>query len=247
MRVKRIFMVLALWIWLGCMTVFAEEIGVQDYAELFTSSEISTLEADCKALGEKEKLNIFIFTEYDAEGSGDGYLESIYEYYSTENGVMFYISMNPRKMYVYEYSYDNSSFRLDDDTLHDIELAAASASQSGTNFMAAASTFLSKLEDELPGGFLNRNNHFVKNSTIRNSFIICVIIGGVIVLIMYFGQRSSKVTDGRVYMKPGSDVNILEQEDIYTHTTKEVITHESSSSSGGGGGGGGHSGGGASF
>ena len=240
-KLKNFFMLVIIWIWLGSMAAFGDS-GVWDNADLFDSSEESKLSELCKEASKDMGIDVLIYTAADMEGSS-GIQRLVADKYKELNadnrGIMLLIEMSQRWVIIREGAAKEAAYRYADSDLEIIQNDTIASIKSTGSYYQAAKVFVDDAKDYLASGFYSKSGKFVKASTLVIVFIVCVVIGGIVVLFMYLGQKSSKVTDGRVYMRGSGSPDILEQDDIYTHTTRQVIHHERSHSSGGGGGGGG--------
>ena len=238
-KLKNFFMLVIIWIWLGSMAAFGDS-GVWDNADLFDETEEKTLTELCKKTADSIGMDVLIYTADGMTGTIRQMAADTYKSLNSDNkGIMLLIEMSERWVIIREGGPKESAYRYSDDDLEEIQNNVISAIKPDNNFYRGAERFFEEAKDNIASGFYSRSGSFVKTSTLVIIFIVCVVIGGIAVLIMYLSQRSSKVTDGRVYMRGNGEPDLLEHDDIYTHTTRQVIHHERSHSSGGGGGGGG--------
>ena len=89
-----------------CLTNFAAEIKVYDFASLFSLNEIEALQEETTSLAEKYEMDIGIVTTDDAQGKSamdyadDFYDENDFGYGTNADGLLLLIDMDNREIYI---------------------------------------------------------------------------------------------------------------------------------------------------
>lgn len=232
---KKYVAIALVWCWMGLMSVFAwgAQGIIQDDSGLLTEEQKASLTSLMTDTAHDLGINVIFVSTPDL---GDA--DNVEEFGTKtairagwDNGIMMTLYTGGRKVDIYAFNTHmyNSGER-------DSIRSAATKYLSEDDYENAIRAFVQEairyqdLEDE----------DKVSAGQLIGGFIVCLLIGGIVVSVMFAGQKSSKVLNGAVY-RHNNEINVLEREDLFTHTTVEVIHHERSSSDSGGSAGDGHS------
>ncbi|MBR4629567.1 MAG: TPM domain-containing protein [Treponema sp.] len=244
MKKLNILLKLTAFIFLAAQA-FAEA-HLYDEANLLTAESKAKVESTLAQFSESHNVGIYVATIEDFRGSFDD-VESASENFfdskdlglgETKDGILLFLSMGDR-------SYDLDTHGINTYCL------------SGDSERIAGSFLPSFRNDNWESGFLNYAKEVDEILTEDENALIsarqkAMLIGAGIVLLIslilaYVKLNSEKAklnniafaTEAGAYESKGG-VSLLQNSDVYTHTTTRTIHHQQNHSRSGGGGGGGH-------
>jgi len=219
---------------------------VYDFADLFTSSEESSLYYEITDFISKSNLDMAVVTINDnSRCSAMNYADDFYDYNDFGiDGLLFLIDMDTREMWI---STTGNAILMYDDARIDNILDAAYLEISNKDYYECASKFVEKSEYYYNLGIpssnknasIDENGDYIYNSGVSDSdmifplLIFSIIVALIVVFIMKGRHKTiRKATTAWAYMHNPS---ITYREDTFLTTfTNRTYSPRSTSSSGGG-------------
>lgn len=163
---KPLWLIMSLLLCLSilCVPLFAAEIHVYDYANLFSLDQVEKLETASSQLAEKYQMDLGIVTTDDAKGkSAQDYADDFYDnnnfgYGSHKDGLLLLIDMDNREIYI---STSGSGIEYFTDLRISKMLDSAYTYISGGDYYGTAKDFLSQTQKYLKAGI--PNNQYTTN------------------------------------------------------------------------------------